>query len=186
MRVLDKKALRVPASGTDGFQIALKSIGDVMKVMRNILVGLILAALLLVSFPGDVTGLDQTTKRYSIFHSERVTLDLVKINTDYQFVGSVYTCGNVFGTKQFIVWSPSDSTKVKATPIDRALQPVDTCGTERYRFGIHGGILRKQLEKDGLAEFVVVGGIGALVFSLTPSGEAELLDFLKPTLQDSI
>ncbi len=98
-------------------------------------------------------------------------------NTDpeYFFVGKLTFCDKLLAVRGLSIYNPTDSSRVWASPIDRTLQQNDTCLVEMFVFGIHGGALRKQLEKSGLCIIVVHGSIDYVAFALTKFGEENIL-----------
>lgn len=98
-------------------------------------------------------------------------------NTDpeYFFIGKLTFCNKLLDVRALSIYNPTDSSRVWASLIDRTLQQNDTCLVEMFVFGIHGGALRKQVEKDGLCTIAVHGSMDTASFMLTKFGEENLL-----------
>lgn len=98
-----------------------------------------------------------------------------KKNPEYKIFGMLILCDRILDVRALTVYSAYDSTHIYGGPINRTLNLADTCSVEMYAFSIHGGALRKQLEKPGNAVIIVHGAQYGLTFELTAAGEEALL-----------
>ena len=148
------------------------------------MVFLLLVFLLIAATPVNV--MEGTVSTQAVIHNApSIDFKLICIGEDknphYRFIGTLILCDEILGVQALAVYSSFDSTNVKATPYTHELKAIDTCIVETFVFGIHGGMLRKQLEKPGLCTIIIFGISCAFVFEMTDSGKAELLQvILKP------
>jgi len=155
-----------------------------MRVFTRVLLVLLLATFFAVATPACVIG--ETAPTQSIIYSKvPVDLRFVRAGEDrdphYQFVGLLMLCDELLDVRALTVYSPSDSTHVRATLCARTLDQfggADSCIAETFTFDVHGGILRNQIEKPGFCTVVIFGASRAIVFELTEAGENLLLQVI--------
>ena len=95
----------------------------------------------------------------------------------YEFNGTL-VFDTFFNIQALTIYSPSDSTQLRTTFINRAVQSTDDYTIEIFAFGIHGGALRRQIEKAGRCIIMIHGIDKVLSFDMTEYGETMLLTVL--------
>lgn len=149
---------------------------------RLVTIVLMAAALVLIAPSNAMQNPQQLPAQAVIYNQAPVSFSLVRTGTEkqpeYQFVGVLALCDKVLDVRVLTVYSAFDSTQVAAALYNRTLEIADTCVIETFVFRIHGGILRKQLEKPGTANVIIHGATLALRFELTAEGEQQLLDII--------
>jgi hypothetical protein len=162
--------------------------------MKRIVTILLLAFLLVAATPQDTSEQQipnsQKIEQRVIYSQAPYDLRIAKkvgVNPEYRLVGMFVDCDSVLEVRAAFVGNPTDSTSAQFVPIARQFaRTKDGCTIEMFAFGFHGGVVRKILEAEGTAEFVVICANGAICFELTAEGEAEILELFKRTKEESI
>jgi len=112
-------------------------------------------------------------------------------NTDnstlqYRFVGMIVLVRLIFDVQALSIYSPADDSRLLAGLINRQIKMAeDSCTVEMFAFNVHGGALRKQLEKDSTCIITIHGSNANFTFELTPFGELEMLEIIHRNVKDS-
>lgn len=99
-------------------------------------------------------------------------------NPHYYFIGVVVFCDTIFSVQALTIYSATDSTHLRAILVNHTFSMADSCTVEQFTFGIHGGALRKQLEKDGECAVIVHGAMKSIILEPTPDGEQMLMNII--------
>ena len=161
-----------------------------MKTLTRWFLVLLLAFLMTACFPFSALNKGEWRIRKSLDVPAQVMLNVtppiaLKLtregednNPQYYFIGVVMFCDMVFSVQALTIYDPTDSTHLRTTPISRTFSMADTCTVERFTFGIHGGMLRKRLERDGVCAIIVHGATKSIILEPTPDGEQMLMDVI--------
>lgn len=160
--------------------------------MKKLITIILFAVLLIAATPQGVSEQTAQSKieQSVIYSAGGIDLRVAKRQTiqgpEYRVVGMLLECDSTYDVQALVIGNPTDSVHTQGVPVARQFVRADSCQIEMYAFGVHGGAVRRVLEADGLAEFVVICANGAIQFKLTAEGEADLIKFFARSKEESI
>lgn len=151
---------------------------------------IVLMALALVASTPARTKLPDAPKYATIYNVPPVDFKFMrtgdKKSPDYRFVGVLKFPDQILDVKKVVVVSMADSVALTCTFIDRTLTLYEDGCQENFTFGVHGGSLRKQLEKSGEIVIFVFGREHGIRLGLTEGGKESVLKVIVKFKQEPI
>lgn len=109
------------------------------------------------------------------------------MNLSWYVMGQFEFPGYIDVTRLVIESSPGEPVRCIGVLIGKDIRRgSDSTTLETFAFGIHAGVLRRVIEKDGMARFIIYGRQTRIVIDATASGETTILNVLpQPRDQES-
>lgn len=155
-----------------------------MKKLNEFIVGVLIALLfwavsITSAHPAESTTMINETQ---IVSNSEVQLKFVRMeNTgvSFQFVGLSISCVQPVEVIGLAIYNDEDSSYIPTNLYDTFSQLADTCIIQVFCFAVHGGQLRRQINKDGLAIIYIISDAHqAYKLQLTEFGEQEIIRVL--------
>lgn len=153
------------------------------KILNSIMI--VIAIVMLTTFIVHTSVEGQTTSyipTQAIIHNQPPVFFLLSRTDEkspkYNFSGTLVICDSLFNIQALTVYSPSDSTQLRTNFVHRSMEFAQGCHIEMFKFNVHGGALRRQLEKAGRCTIMIHGINRVMLFEMTAQGETLLLNII--------
>ncbi|MFA7286906.1 MAG: hypothetical protein WC052_04585 [Patescibacteria group bacterium] len=149
----------------------------------------IVLCVLILSFviPSNLAGQasQQSTNECVVYNAGQYDVCILKggpvANPSFLLVGRLSTCDSTFNVQGGLVGNPSDSAFVQMDMYAQRMLSTDSCAVvEFFALNLDGSAVRAIIERDGLAEIIIVGETNFLRISCSAEGETILINFLTP------
>lgn len=123
----------------------------------------------------------QELSQMVIYSTPPLDLRFVRIGDEdpsYYIVGQFTLCDSLLNVKVCTIDNESDSTREVGVLTTYDVGLTNDCPVERFVFMFHGGVVRRQLEKEGCVVLVIGGTSRAVIFQLNAAGEAGILEVI--------